>query len=113
MNWITINNEEDINNISKSDDYAIIYKHSPRCMTSLMTYRQLKSEVSAAQHIDMPIYMVDVIKNRSESQFIANTFLVHHESPQILVMKNGVCIYNTSHERISLEAALNQIKQEA
>ena len=113
MNWITINNEEDINNISKSDDYAIIYKHSPRCMTSLMTYRQLKSEVSAVQNIDIPIYMVDVIKNRSESQFIANTFLVHHESPQILVMKNGVCIYNTSHERISLEAALNQIKQEA
>jgi len=111
MNWITINNEQEINDISKSDDYAIIYKHSPRCMTSLMTYRQLKSDVSAAQNIDTPIYIVDVIKNRSESQFIASTFLVNHESPQILVVKNGVCLFNTSHERISLETALSKIKQ--
>ena len=40
MNWITINSEEEVERISKSEDYAIIYKHSPRCMTSLMAYRK-------------------------------------------------------------------------
>ena len=113
MNWITITNEEDVLDISKSADYSIIYKHSPSCMTSLMAYRLLKSEVNAANDIEIPIYMVDVIKNRKESQFVAKTFEINHESPQVLVIKNGVCIYNTSHEAISLKKMLNHISQEA
>lgn len=106
MNWVTINNEEEVNNIYNSPDYSIIYKHSPRCMTSLMAYRQLKSEVSAATGIEMPIYIVDVIQNRKESMAIANTFRVEHESPQILVVKNGECIYDASHEDVSLREPL-------
>ena len=110
MNWITINSTEEVEQISKSDAYALIYKHSPRCMTSLMAYRQLKSDVSAAQHIDIPLYIVDVVNNRPESMSIANTFNVTHESPQLLVVKNGECIFDASHEDISLKDSLDYIK---
>jgi bacillithiol system protein YtxJ len=110
MNWITITDEEQIQSIAKSDDAAIIYKHSPRCMTSLMAYRQLKSEVSSQSELDMPIYIVDVISNRQESQHIAQTFDVVHQSPQILVVKNGQSVFDTSHEEVSLKKALNYLK---
>ena len=113
MNWITINGEETIEEISKSEDYAIIYKHSPRCMTSLMAYRQLKSEVNGVPDVEIPLYIVDVISNRRESQLIAGTFLVQHESPQILVVKNGICVFNTSHENVSLQAAMEHVDQVA
>lgn len=106
MNWITITNEEQIQDIAQSEETAIIYKHSPRCMTSLMAYRQLKSEVTGQSNLDLPIYIVDVISNRRESQFIAHTFHVEHQSPQILVVKNGQSIFDTSHERVSLQNAL-------
>ncbi|MGG7663839.1 bacillithiol system redox-active protein YtxJ [Dyadobacter sp. BHUBP1] len=106
MNWITINSEEEVDNIYQSADYSIIYKHSPRCATSLMAYRQLKSEVNAAADIQIPIYIVDVIQNRKESQAIASSFGVVHESPQILVVKGGQCIYDASHEDISLRDSL-------
>jgi bacillithiol system protein YtxJ len=109
MNWITINSEEEVNNIYNSTDYSIIYKHSPRCMTSLMAYRQLKSEVSAASGIEIPIYIVDVVQNRKESMAIANSFQVEHESPQILVVKNGECIYDASHEDVSLRELLASV----
>lgn len=109
MNWITINSEEEVNNIYNSTDYSIIYKHSPRCMTSLMAYRQLKSEVSAASGIEIPIYIVDVVQNRKESMAIANSFQVEHESPQILVVKNGECIYDASHEDVSLRESLASV----
>jgi bacillithiol system protein YtxJ len=109
MNWITINSEEEVNNIYNSTDYSIIYKHSPRCMTSLMAYRQLKSEVSAASEIEIPIYIVDVVQNRKESMAIANSFQVEHESPQILVVKNGECIYDASHEDVSLRESLASV----
>lgn len=106
MNWITINNEEEVQNIYKSDNYAIIYKHSPRCMTSLMAYRQLKSDVNSVPDVQIPLYIVDVIKNRKESMAIASNFKVEHESPQILVVKNGQCLYDASHEAISLMETL-------
>lgn len=106
MNWITINSEEEVYHIYKSTDYSIIYKHSPRCMTSLMAYRQLKSEVNAAVDVEIPIYIVDVIQNRKESMAIADSFGIEHESPQILVVKNGACIYDASHEDVSLRDSL-------
>jgi bacillithiol system protein YtxJ len=109
MNWITITNENQVQAILESEDYAIIYKHSPRCMTSLMAYRQLKSEVSGAADNETPLYIVDVISNRNESQAIARAFNVVHQSPQILVVKNGESIFDTSHERVSLKSALQHI----
>ncbi|HEV7382812.1 MAG TPA: bacillithiol system redox-active protein YtxJ [Dyadobacter sp.] len=108
MNWITITSEEQIQAI-KSEEKAIIYKHSPRCMTSLMAYRQLKSEVNGQADLDLPIYIVDVISNRRESQYIASTFDVEHQSPQILVVKDGQSIFDTSHERVSLMTALSHL----
>lgn len=109
MKWISIVSEEEVRNISQSGDVAIIYKHSPRCMTSLMAYRKLKTDVSAAEDVDLPIYMVDVISNRRESQAIAETFKTQHESPQILVVKGGECLYNASHEDVSLDATLAHV----
>jgi bacillithiol system protein YtxJ len=109
MNWITISSEEEVKNIYESTDYAIIYKHSPRCMTSLMAYRQLKSDVSAVPHVDVPIYIVDVINNRKESMAIADNFGVEHQSPQILVVKDGASIFDASHEAISLKNTLSKL----
>lgn len=106
MNWITISSEQEVDSIYQSADYSIIYKHSPRCATSLMAYRQLKSEVNAASDVEIPIYIVDVIQNRRESMAIANSFGIEHESPQILVVKNGSCIYDASHEDVSLRNSL-------
>ncbi|WP_439557566.1 bacillithiol system redox-active protein YtxJ [Dyadobacter sp.] len=109
MNWIAINSEEEVQKIHHSGEYSIIYKHSPRCMTSLMAYRQLKMDVSASPEISTPIYIVDVISNRKESMAIADSFRVQHQSPQILVVKNGECIYDASHEAVSLRDTLSHI----
>lgn len=107
MNWITINSTEEVEQIYNSSEYAIIYKHSPRCMTSLMAYRQLKSDVNTVPHVDVPLYIVDVVNNRTESMSIANSFKVQHESPQLLVVKNGECVFDASHEDISLRDTLS------
>jgi bacillithiol system protein YtxJ len=106
MNWITVTSEEEVQRIYDSTEYSLIYKHSPRCMTSLMAYRQLKSEVSPAPDISVPIYIVDVINNRKESRVIADSFKIEHQSPQLLVVKGGACIYDSSHEDISLKDTL-------
>jgi bacillithiol system protein YtxJ len=107
MNWIPLTNEEQIQNVIESNAYAVIYKHSTRCMVSLMALKKLKSEYKA--QYDLPFYMVDVISNRAVSMSVAEKFSVEHESPQLLLVKNGSCVYDASHEDVSLKPVLGLI----
>ncbi|MGC8020649.1 monothiol bacilliredoxin BrxC family protein [Salmonella enterica] len=36
------------------------------------------------------------------SNEVAEMFSVHHESPQVLLIKNGECIYDESHQGITM-----------
>jgi bacillithiol system protein YtxJ len=57
----------------------------------------------------IPTYYLDLLNHRDISNEIAHVFSVEHASPQVLLIKNGVCVYNASHTDISaadiLEAA--------
>ena len=48
-------------------------------------------------------YYLDLIRYRAISNKIAETFGVHHESPQILIIRNGECVYDESHNGISMD----------
>jgi len=52
---------------------------------------------------DTSLYFLDLISYRDISAQVAETFQVHHESPQILLIKNGDCILDASHSDISAE----------
>jgi bacillithiol system protein YtxJ len=56
---------------------------------------------------ELPLYFLDLIKYREVSALVAEDFQVHHESPQLLVIKGGECILDQSHSHISLEEALS------
>jgi bacillithiol system protein YtxJ len=55
------------------------------------------------------LYYLDLISYRDISNAIETTFKVHHESPQLLLIKDGECIYETSHSEISAEDLAEQI----
>ena len=57
----------------------------------------------------MDFYYLDLIRYRSISNRISELFDVHHESPQILLIKNGECTYDESHLSISID----EVKQQA
>lgn len=58
---------------------------------------------------NLPLYFLDLIKYRDISNQIAQDFQVHHQSPQLLLIKDGECILDQSHSGISLEEALAQL----
>jgi bacillithiol system protein YtxJ len=57
---------------------------------------------------EIDFYYLDLIKHRDVSNAIASLFQVHHESPQILVIKNGECIYEESHYGIMMDDIVEQ-----
>ena len=51
----------------------------------------------------MDFYFLDLIKHRNISNKIASYFHIPHQSPQVLVINNGKCIYDESHSGIMLD----------
>ena len=56
---------------------------------------------------NMPLYFLDLIQHRDISNQIAQLFHVHHESPQLLLIKDGECVLDQSHGGISVDEALS------
>jgi bacillithiol system protein YtxJ len=57
---------------------------------------------------NIDFYLLDLINNRSLSNQLSEEFNVWHESPQILLIKDGKCTYDESHTAIRMEEILEQ-----
>lgn len=77
---------------------VVIFKHSTRCSISRMALKQFENEFDIEDKM-MP-YFLDLLNHRDVSNEIAVKFNVQHQSPQILVIKEGKSIFNTSHSDI-------------
>ena len=54
-------------------------------------------------------YFLDLIAHRDISNEIASRFGVYHESPQLILIKNGKAVYNVSHSDIDAEALKSKV----
>ncbi|MFY8065266.1 MAG: bacillithiol system redox-active protein YtxJ [Flavobacterium sp.] len=77
---------------------VLIFKHSTRCSISRMVLKQFENEFDL-QDIVIPYY-IDLLEFRNVSNEIASRFGVMHQSPQIILVKDGKAVYNASHEGI-------------
>ncbi|HEX9510733.1 MAG TPA: bacillithiol system redox-active protein YtxJ [Puia sp.] len=110
MSWIDLQTETQLNEIREksTDRPQVIFKHSTRCSTSQLVKSRLE-RVPFPGSIDF--YYLDLIRYRPVSNKIAETFLVEHESPQVLVIRNGECIYDESHLGITMDDILEKSSQ--
>ena len=107
MNWNALNQKEQLEMIAlKSNEKPqVIFKHSTTCSISQMALARFERAV-APDTIDF--YLLDLLNFRPISAAIAEKFQVHHESPQILLIKNGECIYDESHYGIMMDELVEQ-----
>jgi len=111
MNWIKIESEADLEKaieVSSQENLGIaIFKHSTRCSISSVAKNRLSSFWDFKE--ELPIYYLDLIAFRDLSGLIAEKFNIQHESPQLLVIKNGKCIYDASHMSISVKSIRTEL----
>jgi bacillithiol system protein YtxJ len=75
-----------------------IFKHSTRCSISRMALKQFENEFDLEGSVTP--YFLDLINYRDISNEIATRFEVYHQSPQLLLIKEGKSIYDASHSDI-------------
>jgi len=93
----------DLGQLNEIDDASfeqtvLIFKHSTRCGVSRSVLRQFENEFDSA--IKITPYFLDLLEHRDISNEIASRFGVVHQSPQLIVIKEGKAIYNASHDSI-------------
>ena len=103
VNWLpltSIDQLEEIKALSKTESICI-FKHSTRCGISRIVIKQFE-KLFSEEHQHLKVYYLDLLNYRSVSNEIANSFQVIHQSPQLLVIKNGVSCYHASHNDVAL-----------
>ena len=102
-NWKILNDEAQLEQL-KQDSFhkpVVIFKHSIRCGISSMIKFNLESDWDFAE-ADMDFYYLDLINYRSVSNLVASDLGVGHQSPQVIVLKDGRATFDTSHHAISV-----------
>ena len=107
MEWISLENEQQLHELKENSitRLQVIFKHSIRCgISSVVKSRLEKGKLP----VDNDYYFLDIIRYRTLSNKIAEEFKVYHESPQVLVIRNGECVYDESHMGITIQDLLVQ-----
>lgn len=107
MNWLELNNENQLSEIEAlSFKHPVaIFKHSIRCSISSFVKRAFEQEWAVLQN-NFPVFLLDLIAHRSVSNAVAAKFGVVHQSPQLIVLRNGKAVYAESHDNISAVDAI-------
>ena len=103
IKWKNLESETQLNAlIERSNDApCLIFKHSTTCHISAMVRARLEQnwDFDAAA---LEPYYIDLLRFRSVSDAVAEHFDVFHESPQVLLVRDGECVYDASHLDISM-----------
>jgi bacillithiol system protein YtxJ len=99
MHWKKLFDIHQLNKIIEAsmDKPVLIFKHSTRCSISSTALDRIERSWNETEVKGAQAYYLDLIQFRDLSSAVAQKFGVEHESPQALVIKNGSCVYHSSH----------------
>jgi bacillithiol system protein YtxJ len=76
-----------------------IFKHSTRCGISRMVLNQFIANYD--ENLNADLYYLDLLGYREVSNEVGYRFQVMHQSPQLLVITNGIVVAHASHGAIN------------
>ena len=82
---------------------VVLFKHSISCGISARAQYMLEAQWNLNEE-DLDFYILDLINNRNISNAIEERLQVKHQSPQLIVVKNGKAVFNVSHHRVDVSA---------
>ncbi len=103
-----ITSEQDLDRVF-TEPIAVVFKHSKRCPISRTAQREI--ELFLNNRPDVPVYLVDVIRDRTISRALATRTGIRHESPQTIVLRQGNVAWYGSHYQVTADAIGDNVRQ--
>lgn len=106
--WIPLNELPQLDFIENKSTTKtqVVFKHSTRCGISRMVMKQFVDTYNFTEK-DLDLYYLDLLNYRNVSNKVGYKFQIMHESPQLIIIKNGVVVAHASHGAIN-DLDLNQ-----
>ena len=110
MNWSPLQTLEQLQSITaeSKEKPVLIFKHSRTCSISRATLDRL--ERNWKDETGAKLYFLDLLTYREISNRIASDFGVVHESPQVLIIKDGKSVFDRSHFAIEYPAIASTLQ---
>jgi bacillithiol system protein YtxJ len=111
MEFIPLNHIAQLDQIDKEsiDAPVLLFKHSTRCSISSAALARMKK--GWLNKATIKSYYLDLLTHRDISNEIAARYSIEHQSPQVLLIDKGKCVYTESHLAIQPSAILEQLSQ--
>ena len=103
--FLKVDNRETLNKLltdSKSKP-IVIFKHSNACGISSAAYREMEK-------LENPVNLLEVQSARDVSRELADLTGIRHETPQVIVLKDGKAVWNASHFDVKAGAVLKALE---
>ncbi|TPE40295.1 bacillithiol system redox-active protein YtxJ [Pontibacter mangrovi] len=112
MNWHPLTSVEQLDEIveESKETPVVIFKHSTACSISSTAKSRLERQWAGAGLDHVKPYYLDLLRYRPVSNEVAEVLQVTHQSPQLLLLQDGMCTYDASHLSISVDAIKKHIK---
>lgn len=102
-----ITSEQDLEQVF-AEPVAVVFKHSSRCPISRSAQREVERFLN--NQPDVPVYLVDVIRDRTVSRALATRTGIRHESPQTIVLHQGAVAWHGSHYQVTADAIRENVR---
>ena len=103
MNWEYLTDLQQLEQLKEASFQSpvLFFKHSTRCSISVMALNRFEREWN---NTTVNSYFLDLLNYREVSNQISSLFDVEHHSPQILLIKDGRCVFHASHNAINAQS---------
>lgn len=109
MTYTNLENEEQLRTIEKAAGYQAVLKHNTECPISRGVLKSLEAGEKVAA-IDT-LYVLDLQAHRPLSNALAEQYSIEHQSPQLLIIKDGRCVYDQFGYDISPQSMQEAIEE--
>lgn len=91
-NFFKIDNKETLDKLitDSRTKPIVIFKHSTACGISSAAYREMEK-------LEEPVNLLEVQSARDVSRELAAMTGIRHETPQVIVLKDGKAVWDASH----------------
>ena len=104
-NFFRIDNSDTLANLitDSKDKPVIVFKHSNACSISSRAYREMEK-------LGDQVNILEVQSAREVSRELANLTGVRHETPQVIILRDGKAVWNASHFDVRADDVLKAVE---
>jgi bacillithiol system protein YtxJ len=108
MHWIHLTAEDQLQKIivKSQEKPQVIFKYSSCCHFSEIVFQRLQKNGCPGE---IDFHFLDLTNYNPISERVSEIFGIPHQSPQILVINEGHCVFHESHPEISLAGILQHV----